>query len=468
MASSCWWRRFGMLALAVWLGAQAAGAQELAALQLGGETDRVRVGDVLYVALARGGVAVVDVSQATPRLLRTIAEDRRPAKLLVTEGTLYLFELKQEVTTFSLADARSPAVAAPIAAAQAIAAAPAAPASRPAAEAPASTARVLEVSNGRVVFDGGSAAGYVPGARVRIVSQRLESLPDLVTGAVQQVPSGEVTAVVRIEQAEEGRSMARLGRGDVAEPGDRVSLTTEPLSERLFLPRPTPFRFLAGFHARPFLGLNASDLAGRPSKPVGLLADAYATYYLEGLPVALSAALAPVGLVVGSAEAHYPATLAVTAAYATDFFELGLGAGALVGNPGPCLAQEQPELTGTGPCEVNTGFTINQALRLGALDGLNVVWRSSIFSRPDRFVFGVGRSELNVPISRNLGLFGGGGGGENGWGFGEFGVRTYLGGAGGRGTVIISASLGYVAVFDGPSHEMVGGPSVAFGMEWRR
>lgn len=460
------WRQGTGLALALLLCAPVAGAQDLSSLQLGAETDRVRAGDLLYVALARGGVAVVDVSQAPPRLVRTIAEDRRPTKLLLTDGTLYLFELKQEVTTFSLADARNPAVASP--------AAPPATAAPPGAVAPAPPAvdrsarreaKVLEVRDGRVLLDAGTAAGYVPGARVRILSQQLVSRPDLLTGLVKLVPSGDVTAVALIEQAEEERSMARLGRGDLAQPGDRASLTGEPLSERLFLPRRAPFSVLVGFQARPFLGLEASDLIGRSSKPVGLLVDAYATYYLEGLPVALSASLAPVGLVVGSAEAHYPGTLAVTAAYATDYFELGLGAGALVGNPGPCLPQE---LEAGGACEINTGFTINQSLRLGALDGLNVTWRSSIFSRPDRFVFGVGRSEVNVPISSTLGLFGGGGGGENGWAYGEFGVRTYMGGTGDRGTLILSASLGYASVFDGPSRETVAGPSVALGMEWRR
>ncbi|HYV46893.1 MAG TPA: hypothetical protein VFA20_18640, partial [Myxococcaceae bacterium] len=85
----------------------------------------------------------------------------------------------------------------------------------------------------------------------------------------------------------------------------------------------------------------------------------------------------------------------------------------------------------------------------------------------DRFVFGVGRAELNVPLTRQLGLFGAGGAGENGWAFGELGVRTYVGGLGARGTVILSASIGYASIFDGPSNEAVGGPSVAFGCEWR-
>jgi hypothetical protein len=82
-------------------------------------------------------------------------------------------------------------------------------------------------------------------------------------------------------------------------------------------------------------------------------------------------------------------------------------------------------------------------------------------------VFGVGRAELSVPLTRQLGLFGAGGAGENGWAFGELGVRTYVGGLGARGTAVLSASIGYASIFDGPSHETVGGPSVAFGCEWR-
>lgn len=102
------------------------------------------------------------------------------------------------------------------------------------------------------------------------------------------------------------------------------------------------------------------------------------------------------------------------------------------------------------------------------MDGLHIAWGSSIFVRsPEGFVFGMGRAELGVPVSSTLGLFAAGGGGENGWGFGEVGVRSFFGGTGAPGTVMLSASLGGAGVFDGPAHENVIGPSVAFGMEWR-
>lgn len=482
-------RLFSSLSLAVFVVAVQASAQEpvpaavdVAQLSLGPELDRAQVGSRLYVALASGGVAIVDVSQpVAPKLVGRFAEGQRIERLFVSGDTLFVVQTRHELVAWSLARPDQPRLAVvtpsqlPEQGGAASAPVPMEPVAFPAplpeprsstvspvpmsraqeSQAPV-TAKVVAVRDGRVVFDAGTATGFKAGDRVRIISQRLESKPDLTTGETVKVPSGAVSAVVEIEHAEAEKAMARLGRGDSAEPGDLVMRTHEPLSESLLLPRRAPFRFLGGFHARPFLGVGGSTRDG------GLLADVYGTIYLENLPLSLSLAASPVGFAIGSSEAHFPASFAFTVAYATDYFEIGLGAGALIGNVGPCYTD-----TGLVACEENNGPTVNQMLRLGALDGINVVWRSSIFARPDAFVFGVGRGEINIPLTRQLGVFGAGGAGENGWGFGEFGVRSYLGGAGARGTTILSASLGYGAVFDGPNHENVGGPLVAFGMEWR-
>jgi hypothetical protein len=315
--------------------------------------------------------------------------------------------------------------------------------------------------------------GFVRGARIKVIAQRLVKKPDLQAGGVAMLPSNEVTAVVALEEAEPGRSMAILGRGDVAMPGDLVEVTDAPLSESLFLPRRAPFNWRFGFVARPYLGIS-----GDGTFPVGILADGYVTYTFDDLPLTLFAELSPVGTAVLGNEAHYPIVTAVGAAYTTDFVEIGLGGGALVGNKGPCFPNEIGlDTDGDGfpdqfrtegeTCEGNTGATFNQVLRLGALDGLHLKWSSSIFARDTGFVFGVGRGEVAVPVSSRLGVFAGGGAGENGWGYGEVGVRSFFGGAGTPGTLMLQASLGGAAIFDGPSRETIGGPSVAFGLEWR-
>ena len=431
--------------------------------------DRLQVGETLYVALASGGVEVFDVS-AEPKKVARIADGHTIVRMLVKDGVLTLIEAQYAATHWSLENPRAPmpmslqmkVVQLPPAALVSAQPAEQTP-TRPAAN--SQRGHVLEVRDGRAIFDVGLTGGFAPNVHVRIISQRLEIKPDLATGSDIKTPSGETTAVIHIEQADANRSMALLGRGDVAEAGDIAEVTPDPLSERLMVPRRAPFNALFGFHLRPFLGLEATTLTGQQSKPVGFLVDVYGTYYFDSVPIAVALSAAPLGFAIGAAEAHYPMTFSGVVLYATDYFEIGLGAGGLLGNAGPCF-QEGPL---TAPvCEVNSGFTINQQLRLGAIDGINIVWKSSIFSRPRSFVFGVGRGEINVPLTSHLGLFGAGGGGENGWAHGEFGVRTYLGGVGGRGTMVLSASLGYAAIFDGPSRENIAGPSVAFGLEWRR
>jgi len=470
--------------------------------------DQVRSGEVLYVAPAGGGVVVIDVSDAaSPRIVARFAEGQAVARLLLDGDRLWVVVLHEDVASYSIADPLAPVAAllrpttspgtlagvqrpAPPAPLEPAKAAPEAvvetePLATEAAPEPALPdiqARVTQVKGGRVLFDGGAAAGFEEGMHVRIVSQRLVSKPDLEGEGVIEVPSGEVIAVVAIEEISDNGAMAQLGRGDLAKTGDLVEPTTERLSESLFLPRRAPYWLRAGFHARPFLALNTQD-----RKPFGMLIDAYATWYLSIVPIALTAEISPAGFVLFGADAHYPIVLTGVVAYYTDWFEIGLGGGGMIGNEGPCEMlwdQQTGEPNGEVACEENTGFTINQMLRLGPIDGIHLTWNSSIFSRPNEFVFGVGRGELGVPVSSHLGLFAAGGAGENGWAFGELGVRSFFGGTGAPGTLMLSASLGVVGIFDGPGkmtsypdgrggtyteyqREEAIGPSVAFGAEWR-
>ncbi|MFZ9888740.1 MAG: hypothetical protein ACO3JL_14665 [Myxococcota bacterium] len=409
-------------------------------LGLGPVLSRVEKGTTAYLALARGGVAVVDESSpGAPVLLGTLLPGQAISRLLLEGDRLWVIVLSESATSFSLSDPLAPVLALPLGGAAATSslvvakAAATTPAEKTittstpgSATSISTTAKVLSVRSGRVLFDAGSDQGFAPGMRVKVISQRLVKKPDLKSGGVVEVPSGEVTAVVTLEEVEPERAMALLGRGDQAQTGDLVQATDEPLSEKLFLPRRAPFHWRAGFVTRPFLGVGVTG-----SYPVGALSDAYVHYTFDALPVTVSAEVAPLGFALFAQDAHYPGTFVLSAAYVTDFFEVGLGGGALIGNLGPCeqpLNQQEFDDDGDGSpdrfeatpvggpvCEENNGATFNQRLRLGALDGLHLSWASSIFARPNGFTLGVGRGELSVPVSSRLGLFGGGGGGEKGW-----------------------------------------------------
>lgn len=426
-----------------------------AGLEASGPT--IQRGGFVYVPLVRGGVAVVDASGSEPRVISTVLDGHFISRLVADGEQLLALESREDAIVLTLEDPQRPRVV------RGLVVPVAASGEKPAVvveppRAPSPVGVVREVTGGRVIFDGGTTKGFTKGQHVRVLSQRKVRKPDLVSGGTVEVPSGEVTAVLAIEQAEADASMAVLGRGDVAEKGDLVEVTQEPLSERLLFSRRAPFEWRFGFAVRPFLGLEGT------TKPVGVLTDAFVSWYPSSVPLSVSVMASPFGVVINGQEKHYPGTFIAMAGYSTDYFEIGLGAGGLIGNVGPC----GPNETGTGTtCEVNNGFTINQSLRLGSLDGFHLAWSSSIFSRPTKFVFGVGRGEISIPLTSRLGLFAGGGGGENGWATGELGIKTSLGGAGAPGTVILRASLGYSAIFDGPSREFVGGPAVAYGMEWR-
>ena len=456
------------------------------ALSLGVVVDRVVIADVHYLALATGGVAVVTMVDGRWVLSQTLLPGQAVSHVMVDGSRLHAFVVAESVTSFDVRSPGTPVLALPTMSSIVSPPPPPPPPSPPSPPSPplplstttaarAIVATVVEVREGRVVIDHGSSAGFERGVRVKVISQRLVKKPDLEAGGVAMRPSNEVTAVVALEEAEAGRAMGILGRGDVAMPGDLVEVTEAPLSESLFLPRRAPFHWRLGFVVRPYLGIG-----GGGTFPIGVLADGYVAYTFEDLPISLFVEASPVGTAILGNEAHYPGVFTLGATYVTDFVEVGLGGGALIGNKGPCaLIVDEIDTDGDGitdqfrerrderSCEGNTGATFNQVLRLGAIDGIHLKWSSSIFARDTGFVFGVGRAELAVPVSSRLGLFGGGGGGENGWGYGEIGVRSFFGGTGAPGSYMLQASLGGAAIFDGPSREVIGGPLVAVGMEWR-
>ncbi|MFZ9888742.1 MAG: hypothetical protein ACO3JL_14675, partial [Myxococcota bacterium] len=415
-------------------------------------------GSVEYRARRGGGVDVIDRSDVTaPVVVATLLPGVAVSQLFVVDDTLLVVRLEQGVQSFALQEGGLPAAL--LATGERVdttAVATAVPATEkvisvevgvtPAAESPQRKGgKVLEVTRGRIVFELGTADGVVPGSRVRVLAQRLIRKPDLIGEGNSLRPSGEVSAVVTVEEADEHRAMAVLGRGDVAVEGDLVEVTSEPLTERLFLPRRANFRTRAGFVVRPFLDVGV--IGG------GALAEGYAYYTLKDLPLTFGVELQPVAFNATAGDGVAVLGGAVSAHFTTDFFEVGIGAGS-VGAAATGIVGE-PYLTGA----------LTQHLRLGSLDGLHLAWRSAVYVafaddpilRGGGFGLGSGRGELNLPVSRSLSLFGAGSFGLPGVGFGEIGVRTLFFGTGNAGTLALTTSLGGSAVGVG------GGPAVSFG-----
>ena len=431
---------------------------------------RATLGATEYLALPAGGVSVVDKSDpASPRVVGTLLPGVAVSGLLVDGERLWVLVLHEGAQGFSLATPLAPVALLPgegapssrppsppqpgepagsavppssseTAAADAAGSPRAAPAPPP--------GRVLEVKSGRVIFELGGGDGVRPGDRVRVVAQRPVKKPDLQEGGTTERPSGEITAVVEVEEGEGARAMALLGRGDIAVAGDLVERTDASRSERLWLPRRAGFAWRVGFMARPFLSLG--NIGG------GALVDWYARYTFAELPLSLGVELAPLAVNITGAQSVGFGGVAGSAAFSTDYFEVGLGVGGL-------------GAVATGMSGDPYGrLSILQELRLGAVDGLHLSWRSGVYVEPQApgvdqsggFQLGMGRGELCVPLTSHLSLFGAGAFGLPGYGFGELGLRSLFFGTGAPGTLILTTSLGATFV-------ATGGPAVSFGMEWR-
>lgn len=428
-------------------------------LGLGPVLDAVTHQGVTYAALGRGGIAVLKLEGASPQLVRRLEEGRRFVRLVVVGQSLLAVEQREEAHAFSLATPEQPqpdSLASALGATRDLTIVTEAPPTRaPQPQPPPTTTgarlSVTAVKDGDVTLSGGDTAGLREGSRVRV---RTEA-------------SREV--VLMVVETREHSALARLGRGETVRVGDTAVLTDAPATARLFFPEPGVPRLRYGFHARPFLALDATTRLGRSARAGGLLLDAFVAWRPSDLPLVLSAQFEPVGFGLGTGLRHTPGSAYVAAAYSTDFLEVGIGFGAQFGQK-ECFPELDPEtyqpVEGKNVCASNAGPSVQQVLRLGALDGFHIGWSSSILSRENQFRFGSGRGEIQVPLTPSLSLFGAGGGAASGWNFGELGVRSFLKGTGGAGTTVFSASLGIVSLSDGTGSPLTG-PSVSIGIERR-
>jgi hypothetical protein len=420
---------------------------ELASVKLGQVNDVVRRGNYFYVALGGGGIEAFEAENPrAPQPVARFAEGQKVLHLAISADQLVAVTADQTALAFDLSDPSHPTVA--MAPSPKRAVVPAAPAS------------VLAAKDGVVIINAGTKEGFVKGQNVAIYSHTRISEKDRVAEAAGMEMPGMLVAVVRLERVEAERSLANYGRGDDPQAGDAVVVTDDPTTSNLAGPRWIPFEWKLGFGLRPFLGV------GGEGHPFGVMTDVYVDYYMKGFPLRVEVGLTPFVLVVGGPVPYNPVVFSATVAFYSQFFEIGLGGGfSTVVVPAAPLA----------PQSVDTEGTLNQTLRIGAIDGVNFLWSSSIGYGSNTYELAAASAQLNFPVSTRLtlGLEGGGG---RGFAYGDVVLRSYIGGVGGPGTIIVSAGLGGAGAIANQTTSVLGavetsvnavGPCVVFEMETR-
>jgi hypothetical protein len=421
-----------------------------------------RDGKKLFVACGAAGAWELALDEPVPRFVRSHAFSGDVVGF-VSEADGRLWVKLQVLEARPLSAAGAPGsgpggVVFPDAAPPARPAAPlpppaAAPVSAPVAPAPTAVgvkvAKVLRSAPGEVVISLGSVDGIARGDHIEL---SLEHADDL--AADDAALSREPVAVGLVTNVSEKVARVRLGLNENVPVGALAIPTRASVTSSLSAPPRVSNLWNLELMARPFAAL---DELGGGALLSGALGYRFNHLHLQALVDPLAFAD------VQNNNSVAAINVGVAASYDSQYFEMGLGLGAQTVNEAGFLLQP------------GSGIAALQLIRLGALDGLNISARTSIVLFHSEFQFGGMVASGQIPVTRGYWLLLQGGGGNVGYGFGEFGLRVLLAGNGQTGSKFLTVTAGGAGVFKSGCEQQFfscestsyGGPMAGVGGEWR-
>ncbi|MRG95389.1 hypothetical protein [Polyangium spumosum] len=167
----------------------------------------------------------------------------------------------------------------------------------------------------------------------------------------------------------------------------------------------------------------------------GALGDLSVEYYFQR-PFKIGVELSPFAFVL---VPEGPGTIVharARVAFSSDYVEVGLGVGGRMQYFGP------------------SGLSVAPAMRLGSLDGANLrlemgySYIRNYYTQQAQFALSHLTGGVDVPVTRRLAITLDGGYGVDLWAYATLGVRQWIVGNGGPGSLAIGASTGLVWVVD--------------------
>jgi hypothetical protein len=265
--------------------------------------------------------------------------------------------------------------------------------------------------------------------------------------------------VGRITAVEGDTVRVQLGVNEHVPLGTSARGTDEPVTAS----RIAPPRVIDVWEARAMLRplINLGSVGG------GVLAELSAGRRTQHFHYGVT--LAPLGL-AGSSEDDALGTWQAYAHAAFDslLFSAGLGLGAQAVNDTSFQAP------------AGSGLTLVQLLRIGSLDGLHLSSRTTAVVFHSETEFSGLEMQGQISVAREAWLIFRGGGGSQGFGFGEVALRNLMQGNGRAGSWFLEVSAGGAGLFeetcptesvvlidDGCEETFIGGPLIGVGAEWR-
>jgi hypothetical protein len=431
--------------------------EERTALELPAEAVAILVrGDELYVALGADGAALYDVSDPdAPTLVRRVDPGREQVTgFIVVDDEVWM---RLVSTSAAPVDQGVPVGVGStvVTAAKPVEDEPDEDEGEDLGSAVKGPVSIVAVRPGEVKLDAGTEDGVEVGDRFSVF--RTIEVEDEVDGE-GAFEGRELAGVIEVVAVSEDSALAEIWRGDRVTMEDEVQPAEEDHETSLPFPRRLDQLAEVSFVLRPILSVD--------SEGVGGLFDMSFTYMGSAWFAGL--AVQPAGFGFTSAGNLFTGIAVAEGGYDGRWFGMGIGAG--VAGYGAKADK--------GWKEDEFGFVLSQVFRLGPRDGLNLTGRNTLIN----FEWGGAHGAIDIPLTGHTTLFLEGGGSIMGYGMGALGVFTWLKGSGDAGSVGLSASAGFAAVWVGRDYEDEGlqepeeedgdditalGPMVSIGIDYR-
>ena len=328
--------------------------------------------------------------------------------------------------------------------------APAAAPQKPVRRAAQRTGRVIKVGLGEVLINLGKRDGLRRDDRVELFVRHKVKM-----GGGEAAAREEVLVVGKVTVVSDNRAKVRLGMNERVPRGSGARRSERKVTETIVAPPRVPGWEIKA-NLRPLIPLETLGF--------GLFLDASASYRFHA-PVVLRLLIEP--LAFATTDDYSPAAFSgcLLAGLDLRLFELGFGLGVSTVN------EED---------DVGAAFSIIQAVRLGALDGLHVEVLNTLLYYDGEFHYGATRGTVQIPLASRWWLLFRGGGGIIGTAHGEGGLRIRLRGNGHHKSIFLTATIGWGLVSkDYPNAKTssttvytksrgdYSGPTIGLGIEWR-
>ena len=403
----------------------------------------VTLGDVTYSIVKGAGVVVLDVSDpADPVVTEVLLPGHDALALQIAHGRLLVILEGLEASAFDLTDPRHPVEV------KGAADEPEEPEFEDSE--PELMGSVAEVDKGWVILDIGSADGVEPGMRFAIRDATAPSWT-------------RPHAIVVVSKVEEETSAGPLPSRGTATPGDLAVEVAKPWGAKHWLAAA-----LCAAHTRFVLELRPIFAVGGGHGKGGFISHLELFHQFEK-PWGIGLLISPVGLGVSEAGAGALFDLGAVGGYSGRSFGFQLGAGAHLS-------------TGLR----DHGFLILLRARFGPANGVHGLIRLSIIPDSAWYMPSTASAALFFPVRPHIDLFlefsGGSRSlvvhGRTGWANILGGMRAFVRGSGGPGTVILSGGAGHGYVRDETCEDEEGGEIpcrggstmgllLSLGVEWR-